>query len=732
MKSVTRTAWGLAAFLLLFGVGHAGPKTEQFWNDLFKKYSGESLVCLLDNVTVDVEYTGEVARRDISDTERGGLAADRAASLALGSRYTTINRYSKQFAVLDEAGAAAMREYAVPYLAGQLITHHSLEIVDRQGNRVPASADRIQVRSAYPDAGEIYQRVKDLVFRLDDLPIPCVVGMHYTVEGEEAFGFQDRVFASRLPTYRMEMSYSFPQSYAMQNAWWPNALKSLRIQDPEQKSTATARGEVLQWIWRHKNLRPAVREPFAPPLGDVMPRIVFSPNFESNWSKLLEWYAEGVTQALTVGGSDRILRGPTREAIEQFEAAKKEARERDAAAESAASVAEGSVSTEGAEEEIAASTSAPLADEPLTQREEIAAILRYVQDRYEVLDLPLGRDGYFPNRPVDVFDLPRVAPKDLVGILVGMLRIAGIETDFAVVSTSEHGAVRTEFPALVQFDRALAVARSEGDVFFLDPTDKAAGIEDPAASIEGQTVLVVRAGDEPEWLPVPISSSSRNGWALEGELSRDESGAWKKTVEGIGRGEANRVFRERFYVGGSERGSEARRVWTGQNFPAGCTLGDWTDSRGLTNDEDYEFRGTIAYPEGLVEERGDTLILSAALFGRAVPIQYFAVGDARTLPIRLGFEERGEEKTRFRVPEGYAIVSLPGEQEYRKPFGKVHMTFSRYEGTIEYLMEYTLDETELPVEAAPLLLEMFDQFLANDGKKIILRKRSEEELVIGG
>jgi len=591
-------------------------------------------------------------------------------------------------------------------------------------------ADRIQVRSAYPDAGEIYQRVKDLVFRLEDLPIPCVVTLHYTVEGEEAFGFQDRVFASRLPTYRMEMSYNFPQSYAMQNPWWSNALKSLRIQDPEQKSTATARGEVFQWIWRQKNLRPAVREPFAPPLGDVMPRIVFSPNFEANWSKVLEWYAEGVTQALTLGGSDRILRGLAREAIESYEAAKQV--ERRVAEEALRGGEAGSLPGEGAEEGMADSMSAPPSEEPTTQREEIAAIYRYVQDRYEVLDLPLGRDGYFPNRPVDVFDLPEIAPKDLAGILVGMLRVAEVEADFAIVSTNEHGAVRTEFPALLQFDRALAVARSEGDVFFLDPTDKAAGIEDPAASIEGQMVLVVRAGDEPEWLPVPVSSSSRNGWALEGELSRDESGAWKKSIECVGRGEANRVFRERFYVGGDERGEETRRVWAGQNFPAGCALGDWADTRGLTNEEDYRFRGTIAYPAELVEERGDTLVLSAALFGRSVPLQYFAVGDARSLPIRFAFEERGEEKTRFRVPEGYAVVSLPEEQEYRKPFGKVHMTFSRFEGTIEYLMEYTLDETELPVEAAPQLREMFDQFLANEGKTIILRKRSEEELVIGG
>ncbi|MFH1279304.1 MAG: DUF3857 domain-containing protein, partial [Candidatus Eisenbacteria bacterium] len=204
-RKMTRVALGLAAFLLLFGAADGGQRTENLWNDISRKYAGQSLVCLQDKLVVDAEYTGDVQRRDVSDTERGGLSSDRSAEVALGSKYTTINRYTKKFAVLDEAGAAAMREYVVPYWAGQVIAHHSAEVVNREGKRVEMPGDLIEVRSAYPEEGEIYQRVKDLVFRFDGIPVPCVLILNYTLEGEEAFGYTDRLFAAPVPTYLQEM-----------------------------------------------------------------------------------------------------------------------------------------------------------------------------------------------------------------------------------------------------------------------------------------------------------------------------------------------------------------------------------------------------------------------------------------------------------------------------------------------------------------------------------------------
>jgi hypothetical protein len=516
----------------------------------------------------------------------------------------------------------------------------------------------------------------------------------------------------------MGMTYNFPQSYVMQNPWWQSALKSLRIAQPTQKSIASAKGEMFQWVWQYKNLKPSRPEPYAPPLADIAPRVGFSPNFECDWAKMMDWYSAGVGQSLAAAGNERVLRGPTREALDLFIAAKKA---------EAARLAPPPDTTRAAD---SAAAVAPPPEQPLTDKEKIAAIYRYVQEHYEVIDIPLGRGGYFPNRPGDVIALPRIATKDLTGLLVDMLRLASIDADFAIVSTRDHGEVRPDFPSLTQFNRAIALARAEGEIYFLDPTDKSAGIEDPPAGIEGQAVLVVRKG-APEWYSVPMSSAYRNRWAVAGELAKSESGALVKKTEVECDGEIGTVFRDRFYARGGERGEEARRIWAEQNLPANVVARNWLDTRGLTNDEPYRFVWELEYPAGMAEERGDTLVLSGALFGRMLPAQYFGLEGVRQKAIRFLFEEAGEERTTFRIPEGWALVSVPEDREFRKPFGKVSFSYVRDGDSIEYLMEYSLDETDIPVEAASQVKEMFDQFRTNADAKVVLRKVPVEPVKSG-
>ena len=70
------------------------------------------------------------------------------------------------------------------------------------------------------------------------------------------------------------MTYNFPINYLVQNPWWNSAIKSLRgTESPDQKSIASARGELSQWFWRFKNLRPYQPEPFSAPVADLAPRV---------------------------------------------------------------------------------------------------------------------------------------------------------------------------------------------------------------------------------------------------------------------------------------------------------------------------------------------------------------------------------------------------------------------------------------------------------------------------
>ena len=731
----SRLLLGLLASIFLLGTVDAGEKTERFWRDLERKYEGENLVCLQDDVVLDVEFTGETQRRDVDATSMSAaeeLSAAMGTQIQTAARYTTIRRHTKKYAVLDAVGAARMREVVVPYGAGQTLTRHSVEIVDRTGNRLETPDTVIQVRSAYPDEAELYQRVKELVFRLEDLPVPCVVNLYYTVEGEEANGFLDRTFAAPLATYRYELTYNFPISYAS-NPWWQNTLKSLRITEPEEKSIASARGEIFQWTWEYKNLKPVPPEPYSPTQADLAPRVMFSPAFQSSWANLLTWYATAVEQSLERGGSDRVLRDPVVAAIQNGQELKRQKLEAQREAERAALLAfEGGAEEGEAEvESTAAGPEAavpPISDEELilTEREKAEAIYHYLQEHYEVLPMELGREGYIPNRPVDVFELERVAPKDLAILLLGMLRLADLEADYALVSTRSHGGIREEFPALFQFNLPIVVFRVDGTPYFLDPTAKAVGIEDPPAEIENQLVLVVRAG-EPEWLAVPMSSYSRNSLTVDGTVTWDKAGEAHKKFTASCRGEMNRVFRREFYVQGWDAGEEARGRWLARNAPEGAKVAEWSDNKGFSMDDPYEFTFDLVLPPALARVQGDSIVVSAAALGGLMPVQEFDVDPNRVNPIRFHFEEWGRDLTSLPIPEGYRLLSLPDDADYSEPFGRYLVSFTRFDDRIECEAEYRIEMTDVAAEMAPRLKEFFERIEQGAVGEILFVKVAEEE-----
>lgn len=682
-------AWSVAlplAILLLAGPSEAGQKTEEFWQNVLRKYDGEPYATLLDKVEVEVEYTGETQKQDVSDTERGGLSTNRQASLQLESKYTTFLRHTRKYVILDAAGAEEMREIVVPYLAGQLLSRTSAEIVDRSGEKSSLDGANIQVRPAFPAEAEIYQRIRNLVFQFGDLPVPCVINIYYTIEGEEQYGFLDMLFDSESPAYITELVYNFPMEYYML-PWWKDALLNLRAENPEEKELTTAKGQMFQWTWRYKNLAPRPSEMYTSPVTDQAPRVLFSPNFKCNWSNLLTWYSEQIDNVIERGGSERVLHQPTIDAI----------------------------------------SGAETAGERPTDKEKVAAIYRYVQDTYSIFDIPLSRDGFVPNRPVDVIDLERIAPKDLSLVLLAMLRLAGIDAHYALISTRENGGIRIEFPALQQFNHAIVIANVEDEILILDPTDRSVGVEDPPAAIEGQMLLPVIEG-EPDWLQIPSSGFSRNTWSVESDIRQDEEGTWRRTSDVFCRGELNRVFRNNFL--NPEGGDPPPdRMLFGFHMPAGAVLSAWAEdeSLGVSRELDYQYSFDTQYPSGTVEETGDSLTVSGAIFSSILPTQLFDVKpEERANPILLEYEERGKEMVFLTIPEGYEVVSLPDKVTFREPLGRMEVKYSESGGVIECRTTYRIESTELAMEVAGKLQGLFDNFAVNGGSKIILAKIQEE------
>lgn len=652
-------AGGIIGAVLAAGPVRAGEKTEKFWSDLHRKYPNESLVCLLDKVQLNLEYTGETVKRDA--TEMADFGADaRTSQLALGSTFLTESRYEEVYAVFDQVAAARFQDWTVPLAAGETTVRTRIEVVDNKGKMVEIPAGAVSVRTAFPDAPELYSYVKELVFSVSDVPVPCAVRLYYTIQGENEYGQLSKVFAADQPTYRSEMVFNLPLELQEQFPFLGGgSLNRQRmddsiVEDPA-KVVTTPQGQIQQFGWKEKNLRARVHEPYEAAAVANSPRVSVAPNFESDWTRLLEWYAAGVDQALNRGGNDVVLEPVVRE------------------------------ETEGLE----------------TEREEAEALYRYVQDRYDVLPIALGRDGYIPNRPVDVIELDEMSPCDLAALLVALYRTAGLQADMGITSSADRGQINQHIVALHQFDRPVVLLTVGDESFVIDPTNKTAPLGDPPAEIENNFVLRIRSG-EPDWIPVDPSPPNENRFVATGTLELGEDGRYTvaDTVQFLG--EMNTLFRRRFYADGAAASDAARREWFGRNLPGGSVVSGFDQDRGESNADPFRIVFDVEPPAELVEDSGDTIVFSGRVFGHMVPAQYFDVDPAeRKEAILLSFAESGSEQTSIRIPEGFEVDRKNLPETIDRTFdsgGYLLMYYELQNNVSEDLYDTTMVDDSLVIE----------------------------------
>ncbi len=758
--------------VVVAGSLQAGEKTDKFWKNVQKKYEHESLVCLLDRANFDFEYTGDVVRQDAS--AQSDITGSRSATQALGSSFTTSTRVEQKYAILDEVAAARFQEWVIPLQAGQTAIRTSVEIVDTKGKFREIPDGAISLRRALPDESDLYSHVTELVFSLDEIPVPGVVSLYYTIEGENEYGYMDFQFHFDLPTYQAEFTYNDRTALKAQFNWLGQALTAQREGDRDahlvMSTVSTPQGEMTTMKWTYNNIAANPVEQFGLPPVESAPRVMVNPNFKRSWEEILSWYSAEVEQRLASSGNDAAVGPIVREALENAEAAKQERLEAEAEAAAADEFDEfdefadeddefADEDDEFAEEDDALGEEVieePADDLPsaeLTDSEKIAALFRAAQEKFDIIPIKLGVDGYVPNRPVDTVNLERVTRGDLALFLVSMLRYAGFDADFGIATANETGGLVRVFPGLFQFDRALVVVKTEDDEFLLDPSDKGVGIEDDPASFEFTAILPIRPGT-PDWLQTQDSRSKNNRFDAVGRINRQEDGSWVKSDTVEFAGEQNRYYRNRFYAHGANQGKVMQQNWLGLNFPDGAFVTGWDHDRGTSNDDPYRIVFDIKYPGGFVEEQGDTLVLKGGMFGQMVPAQIFPVNAAtRKTVISFPFPESGSERVEFVVPEGYEVIKdmLPENFEANYPFGDMAFYYEAEENWVDVLdtlavgdtfevvedirleplvifeMSYSLEPVNyrIAAEQAPDLEKFFREFKKNLESRVYLRKIEE-------
>jgi transglutaminase-like putative cysteine protease len=88
--------------------------------------------------------------------------------------------------------------------------------------------------------------------------------------------------------------------------------------------------------------------------------------------------------------------------------------------------------------------------------------------RYVAIHVDIG--GWQPHKSKDTFERGYGDCKDLSTLYVSMLRYAGLDAKYVLLSTRNAGITDPDFPSLARFNHAILFAVADGDTIWIDPT----------------------------------------------------------------------------------------------------------------------------------------------------------------------------------------------------------------------------------------------------------------------
>jgi hypothetical protein len=294
-----------------------------------------------------------------------------------------------------------------------------------------------------------------------------------------------------------------------------------------------------------------------------------------------------------------------------------------------------------------------------TDEEKVLAVHRLALAAVRSVNVPYPLFASPPRDAARVYDTGYASPLDRAVLLAAMLRAAGYDPAFVLVSAGR--AVSDDVAAPELFAKAfVAVAAKDAGELLLDP---AAPFErDPSFALAGKTLA--RLGEKPFLSALPPRKPGESRSALDIELSPGEDG----TLAGRGRAVLTGVFSP-YHLAQSGGGLEEYLATRVKRLFGGASLASWNPRSFDRRSAEIDFTFTVNLPE---KKAGERIYLSlprafdaAAAGVERVRIERSASPDAVALvPCVL------EVSCAIVPPAGWKTVALPPAVSVRNDAGE--------------------------------------------------------------
>ncbi len=568
--------------------------------------------------------------------------------------------------VLNEAGKK-FSQVNLPYnQAKEDLTVHTAQTIKPDGRRFSADRALAQDVAVFQDQPLFSDlRVRQMV--LPNVAVGDFLELSFTVRIREPIvkGVFMTYFVYPLGLTTLDSHLVIDLPVGM-----PAHYRSTLPHDREPKITQTSERTVYEWAPRPV-ASPNANEPAIPPSFDVDSYVFFSTM--PSWKTLTEWYVPLFEQSLKQASF------PIKDKVREL-----------------------TLGIENDREKV------------------IAALFRFVSQETEYVGVTLGDSGFKPYPPDYVLAHGYGDCKGKSGLLIALLRAAGIDSHGVLIKPSNQGRFLADIPSLDFSHMIVGVTQPSGGPLYMDPTLPLVPHTFLDPSEENCDVLILDSL-EPHFTKTPLTpveQSNRTEVEQTLVILEDASAYSEETVRMHGvaaAGFRNMVRRT--------NPSLLKDIFEGalrDRFPSS----DLVNYEFSNLDDPYQpfILSAKARIVGLAQQAGNLLFLEPE---RLAPAGFTSLGstDTRTYPLFLREGEVSIQETTYKIPAGYAPKSLPPEIALTAPFGAYEQRYEWNAGTLASHGKFVIEGGTIPVEKYAEFKQFAGRIAAHEKEKIVFERR---------
>jgi len=343
------------------------------------------------------------------------------------------------------------------------------------------------------------------------------------------------------------------------------------------------------------------------------------------------------------------------------------------------------------------------------QKEKIEAISKFLKENIE---WDGGEDFYAAN-PTEVLEHKKGSSGDINLLFGSLLRRAGIETDFVLLSTKENGYVKPQLQTLSQFNYVVCRCRVNKGFVFMDATDKYLPYDVLPVKCLNRRGLIVSKADT-GWTDVTQNTKAKTIVSSNFTITDDGALAGKITVSNYGYN-ANRVRR-------------ALETQTKEEYVKKFSRNGAIDieESNLENIHDLNKPAVETYKVVLgdhITTAGDLLFINP--FFLLKDEERFFQLEKRRYPLDLETLVEKIYLGSITIPENYTVDAMPPDKVVTLPdnAAKFSCSFRHVGNQINVMTNLQINTTFFLPDEYLNLREFYQHVIAKQAEQIVLKKK---------